>query len=317
LAGDSLSGFEIRAATPADAPGIRNLFERVFKRPLSEEEWSWKFERNPDGWYGVVAALGDRIVGNYAGWPMLFLLDGREQTLYSVGDVATDPAVRGLGGRASVFRSMTERFYAEVGSRGVPFCFGFPGQRHEAASRRLVGSRRLMEIRELRIACSEFPPPPSDAGAGDFVGSEFDSLWRAAAPLLPFAAVRDRARANWRFHARPTRYYRMVWLGDAALTGWCALSVTGEEALVADLIVAETTEVPRLLAAAAAEAARMGASHLVLWETPGGPAASYLRRRPEQRRGAGFPLIVRTFDDRAADRFAESVHLVPALYDVI
>jgi len=50
-----MSAFVVREATAADAPGIRRLFARVFGREMSEEEWTWKFERNPDGWYGVVA----------------------------------------------------------------------------------------------------------------------------------------------------------------------------------------------------------------------------------------------------------------------
>ena len=52
--GEAVSGFEIRDAAAADAPGIRRLFQKVFGTALSEEEWSWKFAQDPDGWYGVV-----------------------------------------------------------------------------------------------------------------------------------------------------------------------------------------------------------------------------------------------------------------------
>jgi hypothetical protein len=68
--------FEIREATVEDAPGIRRLFARVFGVPLSAEEWEWKFARNPDGWFGIVAVLAGEIVGNYAGWAMRLRLDG-------------------------------------------------------------------------------------------------------------------------------------------------------------------------------------------------------------------------------------------------
>ena len=50
-----MSGPVVREATPADAPGIRRLFARVFEKEMTAQEWSWKFERNPDGWFGVVA----------------------------------------------------------------------------------------------------------------------------------------------------------------------------------------------------------------------------------------------------------------------
>lgn len=315
-----MSGFVIREATAVDAPGIRRLFARVFGREMSEEEWSWKFERNPDGWFGVVALVAGEIVGNYAGWGARLLVDGRPAASYSVGDVATDPSVRGMGGRRGIYRAMTEAFYEAVGARGVPFCFGFPNPRALEVSHRIVGSRTLFPIREVLVPCDAFPPAPSDAVMSDFVTESFDPLWAAAATYLTHAAVRDRARANWRFHARPARWYRMVsreLRGESC--GWAVLSVTGDTALIADFLGREPdgADLPPLFGAAAAEARRLGATKLVFWETPGGPAADLLRRIPGERRDAGFPIIVRTFDEEAADRFAARAHLVPSLYDLV
>ena len=315
-----MTGFRIREATAADAPGIRRLFRRVFGHELPEDEWSWKFEKNPDGWYGVVALVGDEIVGNYAGWGSRMILDGRSALCYSVGDVATDPSVRGIGGRRGIYRSMTEAFYEEVGSRGTPFCYGFPHPRALKVSHAIVGSRTLFPIRAVHVACTALSGEVPDARAGDSAGESFDPLWAGAAGVLTHAAVRDRERANWRFHARPARWYRMVWResGKEAL-GWAVLSVSGDNALVADFLPREAdgSDLPALFSAAAAEATRLGATRLVFWETPGGPAARFLRGLPGERREAGFPMIVRTFDDAAADRFARSAHLVPSLYDLV
>src|SRR6202011_5535141 len=100
-----------------------------------------------------------------------------------------------------------------------------------------VGSRTLLPIRERHVPCEAFPAAPSGAVAGDFVVESFDPLWEEASRLLPDAAVRDRARANWRFHARPNRYYRMVWKESGGrLRGWAVLSVVGEQAVVADFL---------------------------------------------------------------------------------
>ena len=310
----------MREATSADAPGIRRLFARVFGREMPAEEWSWKFERNPDGWYGVVAVVGGEIVGNYAGWGTRLILDGRPAPSFSVGDVATDPSVRGMGGRRGIYRSMTEAFYEAVGALGVPFCFGFPNPRALEVSHRIVGSRTLFPVREIHVPGDAFGPSSSDAIVGDFVTEGFDSLWAAAATGLTHAPVRDRARANWRFHARPTRWYRMVTREARAETlGWAVLSVAGDTALVADFLGRDPVgrDLPPLFADAAAEARRLGASNLVFWLTPGGPAAELLRGLPGETRDAGFPVIVRSFDDAAADRFAERAHLVPSLYDLV
>jgi hypothetical protein len=311
--------FEVREATAGDAPGIRRLFERVFRAPLSVEEWEWKFARNPDGWFGTVADLGGEIVGNYAGWALRFRLDGEERLVYSVGDVATDPAVRAIG-RQGVYRSMAGAFYETVAARGVPFCFGFPNARALQISNRLVGTRALFPILERHVSCDSFPPPPPDAAAGDFVSEAFDPLWAAASRFLPHAAVRDRSRANWRFHARPTRYYRMVWREEGGkFRGWAALSVVGDQALVADFLseLPDGSDLPPLFAAAAAEARRLGARRLVFWETPGGPGAAVIGELGGEIRDAGYPFVVRSFDDPLVERFARRSHFTPALYDVL
>jgi hypothetical protein len=316
--GEAVS-FAIRPATAADAPGIRDLIERVFGTPMPEEEWRWKFERNPDGWRGVVGVRDGRIVGNYAGWGMRFLVDGEPRLLYAVGDVATDPAARGLGGRRGVFRAMAEAFFESVEAE-VPFCFGFPGSRHNVVSERIVGSRTLLPVVLREAAADAFGPAPPDMEAGDFPPESFDALWESARRGLSHAAVRDRLRVNWRLHGRPTRYYRMAWrVQGGAMTGWAALCASGDTATVVDYLGSEAdgSDLPALFACAGAEARRLGASRLVFWETPGGPGRRVLASLPGPGRDAGFPMIARVFDDAAAARFAARLHLVPSLYDLV
>ena len=312
--------FRIREAEAADAAGIRRLFARVFGAEMTAEEWDWKFALNPDGWLGTVAVRDGDIVGNYAGWAMRFRLEGEERLVYSVGDVATDPSVRALGGRRGVYRSMADAFYEIVAARGVPFCFGFPNARALEISNRIAGTRTLRPIRERHVPCESFPGPPPDAGAGEFVDERFDPLWENASRFRTDAAVRDRARANWRFHARPNRYYRMVWRESGGrMRGWAALSVVGEQALVADFLSErpDGADLPDLFAAAAVEAGRLGARRLVFWETGGGPGGPVIERLGGEAREAGFSFVARVFDEAAADRFARVGHLVPALYDVV
>jgi GNAT superfamily N-acetyltransferase len=315
--------FQIREATPADSEGIRALVERVFGTAMPEEEWRWKFERNPDGWRGVVGVHDGRIVGNYAGWGLRFLVDGEPVRLYSVGDVATDPSARGLGGRRGVFRAMAEAFFESVAAE-VPFCFGFPGARHRLVSERIVGSQTLFPVMLREVDAGALGPPPSDMEAGEFPPESFDPLWAAARTRLSHAAVRDRERVNWRFHGRPTRYYRMVWrLQAGAMIGWAVLcaDTRGETATatVVDFLSSEPdgADLPGLFACAAEEARRLGARRLIFWETPGGPGRTAIASLSGERREAGFPMIARVFDAASASRFARRLHLVPSLYDLV
>jgi len=314
-----LSPFIVREASAADAPGIRRLHGSVFGTEMTEAEWAWKFEWNPDGRFGVVAVAEGRIVGNYAGWGMKFLIGGRPALLYAVGDVATDPDARTLGGLRGVYRSMVDPFYAALQGK-VPICFGFPNERALAISNRLAGTRTLFPIEQVVVDCDAFPDPPGTAGSGEFVDESFDPLWEEASRFLTDAAVRDRPRVNWRFHARPGRSYRMLWWTEGGRQrGWAVLSVSGEEALVADFLGSERDgrDLSDLFAAAAAEARRMGARRLVFWATPGGPGRDVIAGMAGERRGAGFVIAARFLDESVFEGFRSRLHLVPSLYDVV
>ena len=312
--------YAVREATLEDVAGIRALFTRAYGQELPEEEWRWKFERNPDGWFSIVAEAEGRIVGNFAGWPMRFLVGGRPRLVYSAGDVATDPSARGLSKSRNIYGDMAQTFYEAVRRRGVPFTFGFPHARAQAISNRLGGTHDFFPVREIHAPCDAFPAPPSDAGSAEFVSESFDDLWSAAAQHLPNTPVRDRARTNWRFHARPTRYYRMIWRGsEERWTAWAALSVVGERGVVADYLGRETdgSDLPPLFAAAAAEARRLGARWLVFWKTPGGPGRRWIDQLPGETREAGFHFIGRVFEEDAAREFLENGQFVPSIYDVV
>lgn len=315
-----MTPYQVREATLADVPGILRLFFKAYGSEMTEEEWRWKFERNPDGWFGIVAVADAQIVGNFAGWAMRFLVAGQPRLIYSAGDVATDRSVRSLGKGRNIYGDMAQAFYDAVGSREVPFTFGFPHARALEISNRLGGTRTFFPVREVRVASDGFPAAPADAVAGDFVSQGFDDLWNTASRHLGNAPLRDRARTNWRFHARPTRYYRMVWQSHGGIDWtWAALSVVGENALVVDYLGRDPSgsDLAPLFAAAAAEARRLGARWLTFWETPGGPARRVIEGLPGERREAGFHLIGRIFEKDAAREFLESGQLVPSIYDVV
>jgi hypothetical protein len=213
---------------------------------------------------------------------------------------------------------MTDAFYAGI-AREVPFCYGFPNARALRVSERIVGSRTLFPVEVATVAADRLGPAPPDAEAGDSVGEAFDALWEAASRWLDEAPVRDRARVNWRFHARPDRYYRMVWRRSGVeMTAWAALSVVGETATVADYVGVERSgsDLPPLFDAAADEARRLGATRLAFWGPRGGAARGPIERLGGERRDAGFPVIARVFDEDAVRRWAERVQLVPSLYDL-
>jgi hypothetical protein len=113
----------------------------------------------------------------------------------------------------------------------------------------------------------------------------------------------------------------MVWRKQGGqMLAWAALSgVADGSATLVDFLGRESDggDLSPLFAAAAAEARRLGAAHLVFWETPGGPGKTAIAALPGERLDAGFPVIVRVFDEAAVRRFGERAHLVPSLYDLV
>jgi predicted N-acetyltransferase YhbS len=311
--------FSVRLATEADATGIRELFGRTFGRAMSAEEWRWKYPENPDGWHATVAELDGRIVGHYGGWPLRARVGGDETTIVSVGDVATEPSVRHLGGRRNAFRLMADALFETLRSRGVPFVFGFPNERALAAGARLLGYRAEFPVRTVEY---EVGPGGSRGAASEWAGASYDALWERTQASLPAGLLRDRRRINWRYHARPERWYRFVTVEDGGREAACGvLSVMGEEALVVEAAVPDESAARALFDALSAEAAALGARRLVFWETPGGPLAAIsgrgaARRLPGGREGeTGFSFATVPFDAEIMHEFVRSAQITAGIYD--
>jgi GNAT superfamily N-acetyltransferase len=307
----------VRLATEEDSGGIRQLFSRAFGREMSEAEWRWKYPDNPDGWKAAIALSEGEVVGHFGASLAQALIAGTTRRVALLGDVATDPSARSLG-RASALGGMAETLFAELDRGDCPFGFGFPSPRHLKIGERL-GYRERFPIIELR-----FPLEPGIDSArswSDHAGPEFDALWETCRLSLSGGCLtRDGRRVNWRFHARPGRYYRMVTPSDGS--GWGCLWVVDTVATVVDFLPVPPAQesLPRLHAALAAEAFSMGARELRYWNPPGGPAAVPLARLASEsaaiRQPSGFSFVTAVvFDEEALSSFLYDLHLVPSFYD--
>jgi len=313
--------FLVRQAAPGDSAAIRDLFSRTFGRVMTAPEWSWKYPDNPEGWLAYVAELDGRIVGHYGGWPIPVVIGGVRQSIVAVGDVATERAVRHLGGRRNVFRSMAEEMFARLRSDGAAFVCGFPNPRALAAGERLLGYRPRFPVREVVYAIGARAAGPGAAAASEWLSEGYDLLWNRVASSLETGVVCDRRRMNWRYHARPDRYYRFVALpGSRPGPVACgALSFVGEEALVMDAVAESGAGALALADALEAEAAALGARRLVFWEIREGPLASVAgpsRSRPGGTvREAGFAFATVAFDAERTEEFVRRAPVTAGIYD--
>ena len=118
--------FEVVRYTPEWRASLVALLARVGTTQLTDEEFSWWFDRNPGG-EGIVslAVDGGEVVGVAAMSFFATRLDGVDTRLAIPVNVATDARYRGQG----VFSTLEERNEAAAAEAGSPLTVTFPNAR--------------------------------------------------------------------------------------------------------------------------------------------------------------------------------------------
>ena len=271
-----------------------SLLARVGTTQLSDEEFSWWFERNPAG-EGIVslAVDGGEVVGVAAMSFFRTSLNGVETRLAIPVNVATDPRYRGQG----VFSTLERENETAAAASGSPLTVTFPnGASYPIFMSRLgwidlprlrLWARPLRAAAVLRYALGRpgqrggLRAPDADPRSirglevrlVDRFGPELDELGRRAAKGYGSHFVRDAEYFNWRYLDSPRDYRCFGAFRDAELTGVAVVGHTFKHGVsagfLADLVVApdDRQETRALLSRAVAEV-RGGADALVLLPPP-------------------------------------------------
>ena len=118
----------IRKFKPSDIDGIINLLSIVFDRKFTKEWWKWKYELNPNGFFGEdgdiwVAEADNEIVGHYAIIPETIKFYSKVITAAQSVDTAIHPNYR----RRGIFTILANNVYADAKNR-YDFIYGFPSE---------------------------------------------------------------------------------------------------------------------------------------------------------------------------------------------
>ncbi len=228
-----------RPTRPEDLSGLDELFRARFGHPLRSAEWEWKYRRLPGESRSRVAVdEGGRVLAHAGALRLPARLapgggDGIWQLTDWVGETTGGglrPPLVGLG----------RGLLADLPRPGdAPWIFGFPSERHFRLGQRVFGYRPLPAIMPLRGAI------PSTGGraketlveVSDRCGEWAEAAWDACGVR---GVRRSVAFLNWRYHARPDRYYRVYRLrpkgaADPGRDGLAVFAFVGELALGAEL----------------------------------------------------------------------------------
>jgi hypothetical protein len=241
--------YEIRPYREGDEASLLATFNLVFaaagRAERGQDEWRWCFRANPAGTRIFVAAQGDQVVAQFAGFPLRVWMAGAERTFVHMQDSFVHPAHRGGLKRPGLHARVALAFFEHFGGPDKDLAhYGLP---IESAWR--IGSAELgyEMVRTQHVLALETRPGEVELPAGVEELGRFDEqarwLYDRCAGDWGASAIRDAAFLNWRFADRPGASYRRLGVRDASgvLRG-CAIYRRGawllpDMGLVADWLV--------------------------------------------------------------------------------
>ncbi|HEY0513824.1 MAG TPA: hypothetical protein VGH73_18085 [Thermoanaerobaculia bacterium] len=257
---------EIRSALPADLPALAAFFADRFGHPWTPEEWIWKYRSLPGEARSLVAVDAAGTILAHGG---ALCLPARrregEVGIWQLVDWAGTARRRGL---RPPLVELGRSLLADLPREGdAPWIFGFPSERHFRLGERAFGYRPLAAFEEL---AGPLPREPVPAGvtiaAGDTCGDWAEAAWEACG----IDGIRRSADfLNWRYYARPHRYYRVYRLASGTVEGLAVFAyVVGGEAWAAELWLPREGEWYPSLLAVAADLRAAGLQQWRFWPPP-------------------------------------------------
>jgi 2-polyprenyl-3-methyl-5-hydroxy-6-metoxy-1,4-benzoquinol methylase len=202
----------IRPYQEGDEKGIIRLFQEVFGREMTIDEWHWKYRGQGNEAVSAVVAVNEaeEIVGHYGGIPLRTIYEGKPTHILATCDVMIHPYSRGFW----MLKRITASFKHEAVKRGFRMCFGFPTEKTlMLPAEKLNIIERCTNISETykdvslrnnvnRFLFKLFPM--------NFYDMRLNSLWESLKEGRSFSVIRDKDYLSWRYGRNPCFGYH-IW----------------------------------------------------------------------------------------------------------
>jgi predicted N-acetyltransferase YhbS len=240
----------LRPAEASDRAGILELFQTVFGKERTADEWDWLFQQGPVGPADLIIAVdGETIIAHAATIRRAAHVEGTASIFGQSVDAMTHPdwQKRGLNQRLNeALRPIHE-------AAGIEWVYGFSNEVStrivmERQGRRSLGPFPLL-ARPLRggigaiarLGRSPEPPAPHPAD----IPNDIDALAEDAQRWHAVGVRRDHDHLSWRYR-RPGGCYHAVSLREGEeLVGFGVLAIRNQgplrAAFVAEALVGEDT----------------------------------------------------------------------------
>lgn len=262
----------LRPTEDGDLQALSRLFEDAFGHPLSREEWLWKYRQLPGtGRSAVAVDAAGRVLAHAGALRLPGRWAGGEGEIWQLADFVG--AARGGGLRPPVVELGRWLLADLPGPGDAPWIFGFPSRRHFLLGRKVFGYGPLGTFGELTG-----PLPPATGGeerepgvgrvrleVSDSCGAWAEAVWEACAT---FGVRRSAAFLNWRYHARPGRYYRFYRMVGGGGEGLAVFAFVGDEAAAAELWLPPDLDARAALGEVATDLRAAGIAGWRFWPPP-------------------------------------------------
>lgn len=263
---------EIRPTRPEDLPALSALFADRFGHGLTPEEWQWKYRQIPGEGRSLVAVEAGTVLAHAGALALPSRRPGGEGGEGPIWQLVDFAGTTRRGGLRAALVDLGRRLLADLPGEGdAPWIYGFPSERHFRLGERVFGYRPLTTIEPL---AGELPDsvPTARIETGDSCGDWAEAVWERCGGL---GVRRSAAFLNWRYYARPQRYYRFYRMfsdGNDAGEGLAVFAFVGDEALAAEVwlpTAARSEEWYPSLLAVAADLRAAGFRSWRFWPGPG------------------------------------------------
>lgn len=198
---------------PGDEESIVDLFQKVFKRPYSKEQWKWRFANNPAGNHKIALMWDkDTLAGHYAVSPVDMLVDGQPiKTALSLTTM-THPDYGGRG----VFKQLASYLYDQLENKGgFELIWGFPNNNSHYGFIKHLGWQDISILPTLSAPVYPFIAAPE---VPITKRTQFDTkmsrlLQLKASQNLVFVD-RSVEYLNWRIVDKPATQYDIWTIGE-------------------------------------------------------------------------------------------------------
>ncbi|MEM7048246.1 MAG: hypothetical protein AAF604_01245 [Acidobacteriota bacterium] len=259
----------------AELAGLDALFRDRFGHPFDAESWDWKYRRTPGSAISRVAVDEAGEVLAHAGalaFPAHWR--GGSGLLWSVVDIAGRTG-KGQGLRPPMLDLLGGILDELPHSGDFPWVTGFPNRRHYQLGRRAFDYVAVATKVPLWGELPTAPPRQAGAEPQDTCPPEAEAIWTACDLG---GVVRSGTFLNWRYYARPSRYYRFYRLSSGSLMGLAVFAFVGPEAWAAELWLPAGGDWYDALLAVAGDLRRAGIERWRFW-----PSADAVQQRVLER----------------------------------